>query len=99
MLAPEVPARLRLAALVLRAVFVGILLVLVARVSSPQSETLWSAYETPGDLIRVILGLAACLWILFHFFRLPKDAGAHRTWIYLGLVAVPFALICLIAVW
>jgi hypothetical protein len=30
---------------------------------------------------------------------LPKDPEAHRTWVYLGLVAVPFALICLIAVW
>jgi hypothetical protein len=26
--------------------------VVVARVSSPQSETIWSVYETPGDLIR-----------------------------------------------
>jgi hypothetical protein len=30
---------------------------------------------------------------------LPKDPEAYRTWVYLGLVAVPFALICLIAVW
>jgi hypothetical protein len=84
---------------VLRALFISILLAVTIRVSSPQNETIWSAYETPGDLIRVALGLAACLWILFHLIKSPKDAEAHRTWIYLGLVAVPFALICAIAIW
>jgi len=97
--ASELPAGLRLAALVLRALLIGILVVVMVHVSSPQSETIWSAYETPGDLIRLALGLVACLWILFHFFKVPKDAAANRTWFYLGLVAVPFALICAIAVW
>jgi hypothetical protein len=72
---------------------------LTARVSSPQNRTIWSAYETLGDLIRVVVGLIARLWILVHAFILPKDAEAYQTWIYLGLAAVPFALICLIAVW
>jgi len=99
LLASEVRLPLRIAGLVLRALFMGILLVVIAHVSSPQSETIWSAYETPGDLIRLALGLIACLWILFHFFKLPKDVTAHRTWFYLGLVAVPFALICAIAIW
>jgi len=99
LLAPKASDPLRIAALALRALLIGILVVVMAHVSSPQSETIWSAYETPGDLIRLALGLIACLWILFHFFKLPKDATAHRTWIYLGLVAVPFALICAIAVW
>ena len=93
------PAGLRLTALVLRALLISILVVVMVHVSSPQSETIWSAYETPGDLIRLALGLVACLWILFHFFKVPKDAAAYRTWFYLGLVAVPFALICAIAVW
>jgi len=97
--APEASAGLRIAALALRALLIGILVVVMAHVSSPQSETIWSAYETPGDLIRLVLGLIACLWILFHFFKSPNDAAAHRTWFYLGLVAVPFALICAIAVW
>ena len=90
---------LRIGALALRTAFIGILVALTMRVSSPQNETFWSAYETPGDLIRVVLGLATCLWILFQFFKLPQDAEAHRTWIWLGLVAVPFALICLVAIW
>ena len=83
----------------LRTLSIGILVVLVARVSSPQSQTIWSAYETPGDLIRVVVGLVACLWMLFHVFTLPKDAEAYRTWIYLGLAIVPFALVCVIALW
>ena len=83
----------------LRTLSIGILVVLVARVSIPQSETIWSAYETAGDLIRVVVGLVACLWMLFHVFMLPKDAEAYRTWIYLGLAIVPFALLCVIAVW
>jgi hypothetical protein len=30
---------------------------------------------------------------------LPHDAAGYRTWLYLGLFAVPFALICLFALW
>jgi hypothetical protein len=68
-------------------------------VSRPQSETIWSAYETPGDLVRMALGLVVCLWLLRHLFMLPKDAEGYRTWLYLGLAAVPFALILAFAVW
>jgi hypothetical protein len=99
LLAPKGADRLRRVGLVLRILLISILLVLTIRVSSPQNETIWSAYETPGDLIRVILGSVACLWIVFHLFMLPKDPEAYRTWVYLGLAAVPFALICLMAVW
>ena len=49
---------LRIGALALRTAFIGSLVALVMRVSSPQNETFWSAYDTPGDLIRVVLGLA-----------------------------------------
>ena len=94
-----VPLGLRIAALALRAVFIGILVVLVARVSSPQSETIWSAYDTPGDLIRVALGLVACLWILYSAFTLPKDAEAYRAWIYISLLAGPLALACVVVFW
>ena len=69
------------------------------RVSAPQSESIWSAYETPGDLIRLALGGAVGVWILFHLFMLPEDAEGYRTWVYLGLAVVPLALICAIAVW
>ena len=90
---------LRLAAIVLRALFILVLLVLTLRVSMPQNETIWTAYDTPADLIRLLLGLAVCLWLGFQLFQGPKDASGYRTWFYLGLVAVPFAAICLFAVW
>jgi hypothetical protein len=32
-------------------------------------------------------------------FMVPKDPEGYRTWLYLGLVAVPFAIVCAIAVW
>jgi hypothetical protein len=38
-------------------------------------------------------------WIFYHLFVPPKDPEAYRTWLVLGLAAVPFALICVIAVW
>ena len=94
-----IPLGLRIAALILRAVFIGILIVLVARVSSPQSETIWSAYDTPGDLIRVVLGLVACFWLLYSAFTLPKDDGAYQSWIYISLLAGPLALACVIVFW
>jgi hypothetical protein len=97
--ASNLPAALHLAAVVLRALFLVALLVVTLRVSMPQSETIWTAYETPGDLIRMVLGLAVCIGIVIQLFSPPKDAQRHRTWLYLGPVAVPFALICALAVW
>ena len=97
--ASKVPTHLRVAGNLLRALFIGILVVVIARISAPQSETVWSAYETPGDLIRLALGFIVCLWILFNLFTPPKDADAYRTWVYLGLALVPLALICAIAIW
>jgi hypothetical protein len=94
-----VPLGLRIIALALRAAFVGVLIVLVVRVSSPLNETIWSAYHTPGDLIRVVVGLVACLWMLHSVFTVPKDAEAYRTWLYLGLIVTPFALASVIASW
>jgi hypothetical protein len=90
---------LRLTAIILRAAFILILAVLTIRVSMPQNETIWTAYDTTGDLVRFLLGLAVCLWLGFQLFQGPSDASGYRTWLYLGLVAVPFALICLFAVW
>jgi hypothetical protein len=97
--ATNVSSALRIAAIGLRTVFIVILLALTVRVSLPQSETIWTAYETPADLIRFCLGLALCVWLLFMLFNGPKDLQGYRTWLYLGLAAVPFALVCLFAVW
>ena len=95
----DIQWRLRLAALVVRAVFISILVVIIARVSLPQNERIWTAYETPGDLVRLALGTLVCVWIIFHMFIMPKDPEAYQTWLYFCLAAIPFTLICLIAVW
>ena len=97
--ASTIPMRLRVLAMALRALFIGALVVVTLRLSSPQSETFSSVYETPGDLIRLALGFAVCLWIVIHLFMLPKDAEGYRTWVYLGLVAAPFALAVAFVIW
>lgn len=90
---------LRIAATALRTLFIGLLLVLTLRVSLPQSETIWTAYDTPADLVRLLLGIGVCAWLVYQLFLVPKDADSSRTWFYLGLVAVPFALIVLFVAW
>ena len=95
---PDVSQTLRAAAIVLRTLFIALLLVLTLRASMPQSETIWTAYDTPADLVRLILGLGVCAWLVYQLFQVPHDAGSSRTWFYLGLVVVPFTL-TLFAVW
>jgi hypothetical protein len=90
---------LRIAATLLRTAFIFILIALMIRVSLPQSETIWSAYETPGDLIRLWLGIGVSIWLVSQLFHGPNDAHGYRTWLYLGLAAVPFTAICLFAIW
>jgi hypothetical protein len=45
---------IRVAGKILRALFILILIVVTARVASPQNERLWSIYETPSDLVRLV---------------------------------------------
>src|SRR5262249_47023734 len=94
-----IPMGLRVLAMALRALFIGALVLVTVRVSSPQSETFSSVYETPGDLIRLALGFGVCLWIVIHLFMLPKDAEGYRTWVYLGLVVAPLALVVAFVIW
>src|SRR5260370_38279885 len=84
-----IPMGLRILAIILRTMFIGALVVVTVRLSSPQSETIWTAYETPTDLIRLALGFAVCLWIMVHLFMLPKEPEGFGTWAYLGLVLAP----------
>ena len=90
---------MRIVGLILRAVFLCTLVVLAIRVSAPQSETIWSAYETPGDLVRLMLGAAVAIGILVQLFRPPKDAQAYRTWAYLGIILAPLAVAVAVAAW
>lgn len=95
----EISRSLRIASTILRALFIACLVVITVRVSMPQNETIWTVYDTPGDVVRMVLGLAVCIWLLVQLFTSPKEAHHYRIWLYLGLIAVPFAVICLIAVW
>jgi cation transport ATPase len=78
---------------------IAILIAVTLRVASPQTERIWSVYETPGDLIGLALGLSVCLWLAVHVFILPKDAEAYRTWLYLGIAVLPLALPCAMVIW
>jgi FtsH-binding integral membrane protein len=95
----QIPGGLRVAALLLRTVFIGTLILIVLSVSMPQNEMIWTIYDTPLDVIRLLLGLVVCLWLVVQLFKGPSDAAGYRTWLYLGIVAVPFALITLVYVW
>jgi len=98
-LASGITPRMRLAGAVLRIAFIGLLVVATLRVSMPQNETIWTVYDTPGDLVRIALGLAVSVWLAFQLFKAPEDARGYQTWMYFGLAAVPFSLICLVAIW
>ena len=96
--AANIPTWQRIAGLTLRS-FILTLVALTLIVSLPQNETIATAYDTPNDLIRLALGIGVSIWLAVQLFRLPRDAAGYRTWLYLGLFAVPFALICLFALW
>jgi len=95
----KIPAWQQFAGLTLRSVFLIALAVLTFRVALPQNETIATAYDTPNDLIRLALGFAVCGWLVFELFRMPRDAGSYRSWLYIGAAGVPFALICLYYAW
>lgn len=82
-----------------RTLFLIVLIILTARVASPQIERLTSIYETPGDLIRVLMGVGVCAWFVVNLFKLPRDAGAYRTWMYLGFALLPLSILCAFVVW
>jgi hypothetical protein len=93
------PLRIRVVGKIFRALFIVTLIVVTARVASPQNERLSTIYETPSDLVRLVLGLSVCLWLAIHLFVAPKDEGAFRTWFYLGLAVLPLAVITTVVIW
>jgi hypothetical protein len=95
----SISPRQRMLGALLRVVFIASLVVVILHVSLPQSTTIWTAYETPGDLIRLALGVAVAVWIGIQLFIVPKDPGAYITWLYLGLAGVPFVGICIVGIW
>jgi len=95
----KVTTRLLIASLLLRTVFIVSLVIVTVHVAMPQSSSILRAYDSLGDMVRLGLGLAVCGWVAVQAFTMPKDRHAHRTWLYLGAVAVPFAVTCIIGIW
>src|SRR5271163_3896000 len=87
------PPRVRRTGMIFRTIFILILVVITARVASPEVEHIWSVYETPGDLIRVMLGFAVCVWLVVHLFVPPRDEAGYRIWFYLGFLLIPLAIL------
>ena len=83
---------------ILRVAFVVSLVIWVAHLSMPETKTIWRVYESPSDFFRIMIGVALCAWIAAQLLRTPK-AEALQTWLYLGLFAVPFALLCIVGTW
>jgi len=92
-------SRLRAAGIISRSLLLILLCLMAARVSAPQHlGSTW--HDVPrGDLIRALLGISFCVWMLVELFILPKDPAAYRTWIYLGVTLLPLGIVCLIVVW
>jgi hypothetical protein len=92
-------ARVKMAGLFFRSLLLIVLGLMAARVSAPQHlGSTW--YDVPrGDLIRGLLGIGFCVWMLVELFILPKDPASYRTWIYLGVTLLPLGVVCLIVVW
>ena len=89
----------RFGGIAVRTLFLIVLTLITARVARPQMEHLTSIYETPGDLIRVLIGVGICAWFIANLFRLPKDPGAYQTWIYIGIALLPLSLLCAVVIW
>jgi hypothetical protein len=80
----EILPCLRITGGVLRALFIVSLLIVTMHVCMPQREHVWTAYASPADLIRMILGFVVCVWLATQLFNMPRDAQAYRTWFYLS---------------
>ena len=91
--------KLKLSGTIARTLFILLLVVLTARVASPQVEKFESLLETPDDLIRVLLGIGVCFWCIINLFILPKDAEAYRVWVYLGRAILTLSALLAFVVW
>jgi len=85
--------------MIFRLIFICILVVITARVASPEVEHIWSIYETPGDLIRVALGFAVCVWLIVNLFVPPRDASGYRIWFYMGFALIPLSILLGVVTW
>jgi hypothetical protein len=90
---------MRLLGLTLRTLFLLLVVAITARVATPQNETVLSAYDTPSDLFRMLLGAAVCIFVGVQIFRYSRDPADMGKWVVIGLAAVPLALLCAVVIW
>jgi hypothetical protein len=96
---PQPPSRtLRIAGVAARSIFLLAIVVVTAHVAMPQ--TMGSiAQASLGDVTRVALGAAACIWMARQIFTFRRDAHDHKTWLVLGPVLTALLAVCAIAWW
>jgi hypothetical protein len=90
---------MRFFGLVLRTLFLVVVLAVTARVATPQSETFWTAYDTPADLFRIFLGGVVCIFLTIQIFQYSRNPAEMRKWVPIGLAILPLALICARVIW
>ncbi|WP_426439306.1 hypothetical protein [Bradyrhizobium genosp. P] len=90
---------MRFFGLVLRTLFLIVVVAITARVAAPQNESLWTAYDTPTDLFRIILGAIVCIFVAVQIFRYSRNPADMRKWVPMGLALLPLAVICAIVIW
>jgi hypothetical protein len=96
---PKLPVSIRVGGTIVRSLFLIVLTVMTARVASPQIEKFRTVLETPGDFIRVVIGVCVCAFFVVNVFILPKDPGAYRTWLYMGVALLPLSVLCAFVIW
>jgi len=90
---------MRLLGLILRTLFLVIVVTVTARVATPQNETLLSAYDTPADLLRIVLGAVVCGFVIIQIFRYSRNSEDMRKWVPIGVALLPLALLCAVVIW
>jgi hypothetical protein len=90
---------MRFFGLVLRTLFLIVVVAVTARVATPQNESFLTAYDTPADLFRIILGAVVCIFVAAQIFRYSNNPADMRKWVPIGLAIVPLALICARIIW
>lgn len=90
---------MRFFGLALRTLFLIVVMVITARVATPQNESLLTAYDTPSDLFRIILGATVCFFVATQIFQYSRNPADMRKWVPIGLAIIPLALICARVIW
>lgn len=90
---------MRFFGLLLRTLFLLVVVVTTARVAMPQNESFATLYDTPSDLVRILLGAAVCFFVAIQIFQYSRNPADMRKWVPIGLTILPLAVICAMVIW